>query len=40
MNKIIFRAIDEIDLPFTEKIKFLQMHRLDSRAEYLMKVLS
>lgn len=31
LSKIIFKAIDEIQLPYIEKLKFLQYQKIDSR---------
>lgn len=31
LNKIVFKAIDEIDLPYVDKLKFLQFQKIDAR---------
>ena len=40
LNKIVFKAIDEIELPYIEKLKFLQYQKIESRIEYLMKAIN
>lgn len=32
VNKILFRAIDNLELPYTDKLRFLQLARHDQRA--------
>ena len=36
----MFKAIDEIDLPYVDKLKFLQLQKIDTRIEYLMKIIN
>ena len=40
LNKIVFRGIDEIELPYLEKIKFLQLMRVEDRIEMIMKIIN
>lgn len=36
---MIFRGINDMDLPFLEKLKFLQLNKLETRIEVLTKYL-
>jgi ATP-dependent Lon protease len=40
LNKIVFRAIDEIEAPYIDKLKFLQLQKIESRIEYIMKIVN
>ena len=40
INKIVFKAIDEIELTHLQKLKFLQFSKIQARIEYLMKVIN
>jgi ATP-dependent Lon protease len=40
LNKILYRGIDQIDLPYPDKVKFLQLGKHEARFESLIQHLS
>jgi hypothetical protein len=40
LNKVIFKAISELELPYQEKIKFLQISKHEPRIESLIAFLT
>lgn len=40
INKLVFKCSDEIDIPYIEKLKLLQMNRQDHKIEQLLTQIS
>ncbi len=40
INKLIFRAVDDLEMSLMEKIKFLQFAKVDARIQFLMSAIS
>ena len=36
LNKLIYKSIDDIDLPVSDKVRFLQIHRHDHKIDTLL----
>ena len=40
INKIIFKAASQIDIPLVDKLRFLQLHKYDARFQFLINCLT